>query len=51
MANTKQKMDNGKTVDEVLATLTDEQKKAVSIFLAIAVEKEIESLKFDADED
>ena len=41
-------MDNGKSVEEVLKTLTDEQKKAVSIFVALAVEKEIESMKFDS---
>jgi len=44
-------LDNGKTVEEVLKTLNDEQKKAVSIFVAIAVEKEIENMKFDAKED
>ena len=44
-------LDNGKTVEEVLQTLNDEQKKAVSIFVAIAVQKEIESMKFDSDED
>ena len=47
----KTKLDSGKTVEEVLKTLKDEQKKAVSIFVAIAVEKEIESMKFDSDED
>lgn len=47
----KTKLDSGKTVEEVLKTLNDEQKKAVSIFVAIAVEKEIESMKFDSDED
>lgn len=47
----KTKLDNGKTVDEVLQTLNDEQKKAVAIFVALAVQKEIESLKFDSDED
>ena len=41
------KLDNGKTVDEVLKTLNDEQKKAVAIFVALAVQKEIESLTFD----
>lgn len=30
-----------KTVDEVLKTLTPEQKKAVSIFTAVAVETEL----------
>ena len=47
----KTKLDSGKTVEEVLKTLNDEQKKAVAIFVAIAVEKEIESMKFDSDED
>jgi len=42
---------NGKTVDEVLNTLTDEQKKAVSIFVAFAVQQEIESLQFDSDDE
>ena len=32
---------NNKTVDEVLKTLTDDQKKAVSIFVAVAVEEEL----------
>lgn len=40
----------GKTVDEVLETLNEEQKKAVAIFVALAVQKEIESMTFD-DED
>lgn len=44
-------MDNGKTVEEVLKTLNDEQKKAVAIFVALAVEKEIESMKFDSEDD
>lgn len=39
----KTKLDNGKTVDEVLKTLNDEQKKAVAIFVACAVEKELEN--------
>ena len=30
-----------KTVDEVLQTLNDEQKKAVAIFAAVAVEEEL----------
>jgi len=47
----KTKLDNGKTVDEVLQTLNDEQKKAVAIFVACAVEKEIESMKFDLDDE
>lgn len=47
----KTKLDNGKTVEEVLKTLNDEQKKAVAIFVALAVEKEIESIKFDSEDD
>lgn len=42
---------NGKTVDEVLKTLNDDQMKAVSILLAVTVQKELESLNFEADED
>ena len=45
------KLDNGKTVDEVLQTLNDEQKKAVALFVACAVQKEIDSMTFDSDED
>lgn len=45
----KTKLESGKTVEEVLKTLNDEQKKAVSIFVAIAVEKEIENMKFDSE--
>ena len=41
---------NDKTVDEILQTLTDEQKKAVAIFVAVAVQKEIESLQFDEED-
>ena len=47
----KTKLENGKTVEEVLKTLNDEQKKAVAIFVSLAVQKEIESMKFDSEDD
>lgn len=42
---------NGKTVDEILATLTDEQKKAVAVFVAVAVQQEIDNMDFSAIEE
>lgn len=44
MAKNEENKVNGKTVEEVLATLNDEQKKAVAILVSVAVQKELESI-------
>lgn len=50
MSNNTEKI-NGKTVDEILSTLTDEQKKAVAVFVAVAVQQEIDNMDFSAIEE